>query len=121
MGTINIQGLLEKWLSPTGLTIIVGVVIWLIQLNIGYITLKSIVDRLVLDSNTHTEMLSNITMQQAATSLILKNIQSDIQEVDEYIDSDHSEVRMLDKSIDRTQTILNNHIQNHRGKTNEPR
>ena len=68
-----------EWLKPSGVIVLVGVVVWLVQLNIGYSVLVKDVGKLYETQKIEIQLDADQSLQLAKTTVLLDNMLSRIQ------------------------------------------
>lgn len=72
--------LLDKWIAPTGIMVLVGGIVWGIQLNVAVLNLTKDSAEQQQQLTEVTAMLSSIAKTQATSSYIMDRMEHDLEE-----------------------------------------
>jgi hypothetical protein len=109
-----LEEIVRKWLGPTGLTIIVGLVIWLVQLNVGFVNMKGLLERMIAQQDIHDEAVESLVITQAKTTQILVGLERRMTKIETYTDLDDDRVESIDRKTLINDNLIRNHLENHR-------
>ncbi len=69
---------LKQWASPTGFLVILGGIIWGIQLNLAVLQHTQDIGKLYRLQQENTKVLQELVITQAETAIILRQITKDV-------------------------------------------
>jgi len=81
----------QAWLSPAGVLVVIGGIVWGIQLNIGYVMLAEKVAANTVSIKAISKSLEVTAINNATTSIILEAMREDIKHSSDHITKHDSE------------------------------
>jgi hypothetical protein len=108
-----LEKIADKWLGPSGIVVIIGLIIWLVQLNVGFVSLKSLSERIAAQQDSNAEVVQSMLLTQERVSHILLTLERRMSKVEEYTEHDDERVQELRGEVKLYRQDIKNHFDNH--------
>jgi len=99
----------EKWLGPSGLVTIIAAIIWLIQLNVGFVQNSKTLERISTTMDTHEELVNGMLRTQERVNQVLIHLERRQTKAEAYIKEDDERVDDVRERVMGIETELRNH------------
>jgi len=76
---------LERWISPAGVLLLMGGIVWGVQLNVAVMQLTEAVSADKANMQTLSAQIQSISTTQARTAVILQHLEKTIEATDKHV------------------------------------
>ena len=106
-----IERLADKWLQPAGVALVIAGTVWLIQLNVGFVTNRAMIEQLKSAQTADDNLMHQLIITQAKTAEIIVGVERRIDGLEVYSAKDEDQVRLLERQVIKTQNAIETHVE----------
>jgi hypothetical protein len=99
----KMEGILQGWLSPAGALLLLGGIVWGVQLNVATMNLGSQVSELAAKQDQVGDRLLEISENNLRTSLLITQLAEEVVELKGEVSSHNKEAEIWKRTITRLQ------------------